>query len=91
MTFPRGGLTERTEAAPRSSSGALQASVLDLSDEEGGALRARIDACPGVTYSLVDARSAYVYAEFGPPCDAETVLGVLRSTGRPVLSDPGCC
>lgn len=82
-------LEARSDAALTSS--AVQATVLDLDPEEGDRLRTRLEACPGVTYTLVDAGSAYVYVEFRSPCTEDEIMSVLRATGRPVLTEPGCC
>lgn len=70
---------------------ALQATVLDLDRDDGDRLRARLGMCPGVDYTLVDAHSAYVYVEFRAPCTEERIVSILRATGRPVLTGPGCC
>lgn len=72
-------------------SSAVQFTVLELDPEEGEHLRTRLEACPGVTYTLVDAGSAYVYVEFRPPCTEDELVWILRATGKPVLTGPGCC
>lgn len=72
-------------------SSAVQVTVLDLDPEAGDRLRARLAACPGVTHVLIDARSAYAYVELRAPCTDDEVISILRATGRPVLTGPGCC
>lgn len=80
---------ERSEQLMTSS--VVQVTVLDIDRDEGDRLRARLAACPGVTHTLVDERSAYVYVEFRPPCIEDELVLILRATGKPVLTGPGCC
>lgn len=82
---------ELQRSEPSATSSALQATVLDLDPAEDDRLRTRLEACPGVTHTLVDAGSAYVYVEFRSPCTEDEIMSILRATGRPVLTEPGCC
>ena len=65
--------------------------VLDLMEAEAAALQDRLGKRPGVRYADVDAASGFVEVEYQPPFAAADALEILRSVGKPVLTDPVCC
>lgn len=65
--------------------------IVDLDEEEARRLSARLRDCDGVLYADIDAASGLTEVEYRSPCTALQVLAILRSAGRPVLTDLACC
>ncbi len=77
--------------APLADARVLTVRFLDLGEEEAAELRRCLAACPGVRYVLIDALSGLGEVEYVDPCGEDEVLAILRSTGKPVLTDFACC
>lgn len=69
----------------------LQVRILELSTDEARELDARLREHPGVDDVLVDGPSELAVVHYRAPGTPAELLGVLRSTGHPVLSDFACC
>lgn len=82
---------EAPYAATRPARMVLLVQVLDLNDAEATALRERLLSCNGMLYAEIDAASGFTEIEYAPPCTADTVIAVLRQSGKPVLTEFACC
>lgn len=69
----------------------LLVQVLDLTDAEAGNLHQRLLGCDGVLYADIDAPSGFTEIEYRTPCTSNSILSVLRASGKPVVTELACC
>lgn len=84
-------MSEALPETPTRARTVMLAQVIDLTDEEALHLRARLLHCDGVLYADVGAASGFTEVEYRSPCTANQVLALLRSAGKPVLTEFACC